>query len=113
MTLTDYRNFDKTVMEIKEYRNKRLKAKKEKLSLREFDYSIHLKVFTDLYKDIIEAGNIKTRETETTTSEEYMKKKINNWGDYTDLFLEFCVLPSWWSLLKDGHCLLVLHERKR
>ncbi|HAP5289151.1 hypothetical protein CKN63_12895 [Carnobacterium divergens] len=84
MTLTDYRNFDKTVMEIKEYRNKRLKAKKEKLSLREFDYSIHLKVFTDLYKDIIEAGNIKTRETETTTSEEYMKKKINNWGDYTD-----------------------------
>lgn len=84
MTLTDYRNFDLTVNKIKDYRTKRKEAKKARKSLRKFDYEIQLETFSELYEDIIDLGDFSTRETQTKTVEEYMKKKIKNWGDYTD-----------------------------
>ncbi|WP_295486436.1 AlwI family type II restriction endonuclease [uncultured Streptococcus sp.] len=84
MTLTDYRNFENVVKKIREYRNQREIAKNQKKSLRIFDYETQLNVFKELYADIIRMGDFKTRETETKTVEDYMKKKINNWGDYTD-----------------------------
>lgn len=49
-----------------------------------FDYETQLNVFKELYNDIIQLGDFRTRETETKTAEEYMKKKLRNWGDYTD-----------------------------
>lgn len=41
-----------------------------------FDYETQLNVFKELYNDIIQLGDFRTRETETKTAEEYMKKKL-------------------------------------
>lgn len=84
MTLTDYRKFDNTVEAIRKYRVAREKAKKQKKSLRIFDYETQVNLFSELYADIIDSGNISTRESRTETVEKYMKKKMSNWGDYTD-----------------------------
>lgn len=84
MSLTDYTKFDATVSSIKEYRIKRQEAKKQRQSLRIFDYNTHRSLFLDLYKDVIESGNISTRQTSTETVEEYTKKKLSNWMDYAD-----------------------------
>lgn len=84
MTLTDYRNFDKTVKSIQKYRMKRKELKQQSQSLKIFDHNTQLEVFKSLYHDIIEDGNISTRESITDTAEKFMKKKMNNWADYTD-----------------------------
>lgn len=84
MTLTDYRNFEKVIEKIKKYREQRGVIKQQKKSLRVFDYETQLSVFKELYADIIQAEDFKTRETVTKTAEAYMKKKLSNWGDYTD-----------------------------
>ena len=84
MTLTDYRNFEKVIEKIKNYRKQREIVKQQKKSTRAFDYETQLNVFKELYSDIIEAGDFKTRETVTKTAEAYMRKKLSNWGDYTD-----------------------------
>lgn len=84
MTLTDYRNFEKVIEKIKKYREQREVIKQQKKSLRVFDYETQLSVFKELYADIIQAEDFKTRETVTKTAEAYMKKKLSNWGDYTD-----------------------------
>lgn len=86
MTLTDYRKFDNTVENIKEYRIRRAGVKKRKESLRIFDYNVQVEEFKELYKDILETGNLGTRESVTETPEEYMKKKVKNWKDYTDSY---------------------------
>lgn len=84
MTLTNYNRFEETVNKIRQYRTDRKKIKKQKKSIKKFDYETQLNLFTNLYKDIIDSGNIKTRESKTETAEEYMKKKMSNWNDYTD-----------------------------
>lgn len=84
MTLTDYRNFEKVIEKIKKYREQREVIKQQKKSLRVFDYETQLSVFKELYADIIQAEDFKTRETVTKTAEAYMKKKLSNWGDYID-----------------------------
>ena len=84
MSFTDYTKFEETVCAIKEYRIKRQEAKSRRESLRLFDYNVHYNLFIELYKDIIDSGNLSTRQTNTETVEEYAKKKISNWMDYAD-----------------------------
>lgn len=112
MTLTDYRNFDETVEKILKYRVKRKEIKKRNQSLRIFDYNVQLEVFKELYGDIIEAGNIKTRESKTKTPEEYMKKKIANWGDYTDSYFRL-LRASGLVVYSEGRSLSISPERKK
>lgn len=83
MTLTDYHDFDATVDAIKRYRIRRKSVKGSK-SLNEFDYQEQLSIFKHRYKDELKNANFKTRESKTNTAEQYMKKKIRNWNDYTD-----------------------------
>lgn len=59
-------------------------GKKQRKSLKQFDYNIQLGLFKDLYEDIITSGNINTRESKTETPEKYMEKKRSNWADYAD-----------------------------
>ncbi|MEA0995309.1 AlwI family type II restriction endonuclease [Lactiplantibacillus plantarum] len=83
MTLTDYRNFDKTVNRVREYRKKRDSIRGHQ-SLRKFSSDEQEAIFYKLYKDQIDAGDINTRESKTSTTKSFMKKKTSNWGDYTD-----------------------------
>ncbi|HEL1761629.1 TPA: AlwI family type II restriction endonuclease [Streptococcus suis] len=84
MTFTNYKNFDKVVNDINDYRKRRDAAKRNKESLRNFDHQNRVDTFKALYQDIIASGNIKTRESQTNTTDKYVKKKLSNLSDYAD-----------------------------
>ncbi|HEA3261862.1 TPA: AlwI family type II restriction endonuclease [Pasteurella multocida] len=84
MTLTNYEDFDKVVNNILNYRDERNIAKKNNKSLRIFEHQNRINTFKVLYTDIIKSGNIKTRESETKTVDQFVKKKMNNLSDYAD-----------------------------
>lgn len=85
MTLIDYRNFSKTVAAIKGYRVRRKAIKDSKgESLDDFYKKEKLRVFKQIYHDQLIKGDFKTRESVTSTAQEYMNKKTRNWNDYTD-----------------------------
>lgn len=84
MTFTNYNNFDKVVNDINHYRQRRNNAKIAKTSLRKFDYNNKVNIFKTLYRDIIAAGNFKTRESQTKNVDEFVKKKLSNLSDYAD-----------------------------
>lgn len=111
MTLTDYRNFESVVNEIKDYRIRRKEAKRVRQSLRKFDYEVQLGVFSKLYKDIIDLGDFSTRETKTDTVDAYMKKKLKNWGDYTDSIFRVLRASGFFVFTK-GRSLSISKERQ-
>lgn len=110
MTLTDYHNFDATVDAIKSYRMRRNAIKGIK-SLQEFDDQERLLVFKNLYKDILAKGNFKTRESSTTTEEEYTKKKLKNWHDYADAI--FRLLHESGLIVATGHRTMRISPRRQ
>lgn len=84
MTFTHYKNFDNVVRDIINYRNIRKIVKQQNQSLREFDHQNRVNIFKILYKDILATGNYNTRESKTTTAEQYVNKKMRNLFDYAD-----------------------------
>lgn len=84
MTFTHYKNFDNVVRYIINYRNIRKIVKQQNQSLREFDHQNRVNIFKILYKDILATGNYNTRESRTTTAEQYVNKKMRNLFDYAD-----------------------------
>ncbi|MGV3202634.1 AlwI family type II restriction endonuclease [Limosilactobacillus reuteri] len=83
MMMTDYHQFNDTVNQIKDYRNRRNVIKGHK-SLKDFDHQEQLQIFKYKYHDLIERGDFKTRESKTPDIESFTKKKISNWRDYAD-----------------------------
>jgi hypothetical protein len=83
MILTDYRKFDEIVDEIKKFREER-EAVRGTINLNKFAEDKQIEIFSDLYADIINSKKFKTRESETKTEKEYIKKKLTNLSDYTD-----------------------------
>lgn len=85
MLLTDYRKFSYIVENVKIYRNEREKIK-GKASLKAFFATTKLKLFNELYSDLIDNGNFKVRESKDTSFRKYLKTKSDDWADYTDSY---------------------------
>lgn len=83
ITFTNYENFPQKVSEIKAFRKERAAIKGRK-NLKIFFEDYRQKYFLDLYNDLIQQNNIKTRESETPDAVSYIKKKLSNSSDYCD-----------------------------
>lgn len=98
VTLTNYKDFEKKVVELLDYRNQTLKTDKP---IRQFHNEYFEKYVTNLYQDQIDAGKIDTRETKTLTVKDFVKKKIRNVNDYGDSYIRYLVGSGLVVLTKD------------
>ena len=112
MTLTNYEHFDQTVKKIYTYRDLRNKVKDNKKNLRFFDYENKLNIFKELYKDVILNGDLRTRESETKTVDEFVKKKTSNLVDYADSIFRI-LLSTGLVLHSKGRTLQINSKRKK
>lgn len=87
MQLTDWRNFDSIKRKIVSFRRKKKNRNAANESYRDFISKIQMQEAISLYKDVIESGNYKKRESDGEQSSklvEYLNAKISNCYDYAD-----------------------------
>ena len=81
MQLVNYNYFDDIVEKIKQFREDKERYKGK---YKEFKQKVFYREARKIYEDEILSGNIRTRESRTTTVESFLDKKISNLRDYAD-----------------------------
>lgn len=108
VTLTNYKNFDQKVKELYNYR---IEMSSSDLPTREFHNKYFEQYVATLYEDVIKAGNIKTRETETKTKKSFVDKKIRNINDYGDSIIRYLVGSGLVILTKERKLIISDNQR--
>jgi hypothetical protein len=81
LQLVDYREFDTIVEKIKKYRVEKSLSEKNYKQFRTEYLEKELRI---IYKDDINSGKIKTRETSDVSISKFLKTKASNMRDYAD-----------------------------
>ena len=81
MQLVNFERFDEIVDKIKKFR---FEKERYKGKYKEFRQKVFYEEARIIYKDEIAAGEIRTRESNTTTVNDFLDKKIRNLRDYSD-----------------------------
>ena len=81
LNLTDYRNYETVLQDIKIFR---IKKGKYSNNYKKFADEIWTKVLIDIYNTNITKGNTKTRETKDNSLKKFISTKKSNARDYTD-----------------------------
>lgn len=88
ITMTDYHHFEQKIEELHNYR-----AQKEQSTYpsKKFHADYMFSYVKNLYRDILESGDISLRESQNVSESKFIKTKINNINDYADSYLRYLI----------------------
>ena len=108
MQLVNINRYNSIVEKIKKFR----KDKEEhKGRYKEFKDRVFYQEAYQIYKNDIDTGNIRTRESKTTTTKSFLKKKISNLRDYADAAVRNLRSTGLVNVTAIGRTLSILSER--
>ena len=108
MQLVNINRYDTIVNKIKKFR----KAKEEyKGKYKEFKDRVFHQEAYQIYKNDVDSGNIRTRESKTTTTRSFLDKKISNLRDYADAAVRNLRSTGLVKVTAIGRTLSILPER--
>lgn len=104
MQLTDYRDFDKIVKKIEQFRIRKAQYKGHyrKLIAETTEQELH-----EIYSREIESDSISIRENSTKSLEKFIKTKASNLRDYTDACFRYLRATKIVSISQSGHSLSI------
>lgn len=108
MQLTNYRNFDTIVNKIKKFREKKAKN--------EGNYKVFKKLYlhselNKIYRDRINSGNIKTRESSDVSKGKFIVTQENNTRDYADACIRYLRATELVNISHYGKSLSIVQDR--
>ncbi|MDQ7114135.1 AlwI family type II restriction endonuclease [Staphylococcus simulans] len=109
MTLTDFKDYEKTKNKIKKYRIKR-DGIKGSSSLKKQYEEYRLDIFRKMFADVLNKKEFKVRESKETNEKKFLKTKMNNSRDYTDSVFRFLRSTGLFVLTK-GKSISISPER--
>ena len=109
MQLTNYKKYDEVVCGIKRYRRLKFYATGSYKNFR--GKYLHDEV-KKIYKDIIDEGKIKTRESKETSLDKFVKTKANTMRDYADACVRYLRATGMIEISQKGHSLSIMPEKK-
>lgn len=110
MQLVNYKCFEEIVQKIILFRDCK---KKYKGHYKELKQDVFYRETRLIYRDDIISGNFKTRESKTTTAEEFLDKKINNLGDYADACVRYLRATGLVAVTAIGKTLSIVLEKTK
>jgi hypothetical protein len=109
MQLTDYRKFDEIVNKIKKFRQERKNSNQNyKIFLGEYIKS----EITSIYKEEIESGDVKTRESDEHSLDKFIKTKSSNLRDYTDACFRYLRETGLIAISQKKHSLSIIPDKQ-
>lgn len=109
MQLTDYHKFEDIVTEIERYR--RMKAYTEG-KYKKFRNDYIRKEIEKIYRDDINFGETKTRESKDKSLDKFLKTKSSNMRDYADACFRYLRATGLVEISQRGHSLSVMPEKR-
>lgn len=114
MQLINYTIYDDIVDKIKRFRKEKAAlASDKKKKYTEFRHDVFLREARYIYQDDIDVGNFSTRESKTTTEEDFLLKKISNMRDYSDAAVRNLRSTGMIKVTAIGKSLSILPEKKK
>ena len=110
MQLVNYERYDEIVAKI---RNFRIQKERYKGKYKEFKQKVLYEEYRAIYEDEIAAGDIKTRESKTTTVKAFLDKKIRNLRDYSDAVVRHLRTTGIINATAIGKTLTIAPERRK
>ena len=110
MQLVNYERYDEIVSKI---RNFRLQKDLNKGKYKEFKQNVFYNEARAIYEDKIVSGDIKTRESNTTTVKAFLDKKIRNLRDYSDAVVRHLRTTGIINATAIGKTLTIAPEKRK
>lgn len=110
MQMTHYTKFDDIVADIKLFR--RMKAY-EKASYKVFRGKYLRKEIEKIYRDDIDEGNTRTRESKGTSLDKFVRTKSNNMRDYADACFRYLRATGMVEISQRGHSISIMPEKRK
>ena len=108
MQLVNYNYFNDIVEKIKRFREDKERYKGK---YKEFKQKVFYREARKIYEDEILSGNIRTRESRTTTVESFLDKKISNLRDYADACVRYLRATGLVFVTAIGKSLSIIPEK--
>lgn len=109
LQLTDYKKFDRIVEFIENFRVKKVSHKG---NYKKFKAELQKEIILTIYKEDIDSGNIKTRESETKTLNKFISTKASNMRDYTDACFRYLRSTGLVNISQKGNSLSISPEKR-
>lgn len=110
LQLTHYRKFNEIISEIRQFR--RLKAYADG-SYKQFREEFMKNEVQKIFKDNIESGNTKTRQSQDKSVKKFVRTKIGTMHDYADACFRYLRATGLVEISQRGHSLSIMPEKKR
>jgi len=108
MQLTNYKKFNEIVNKIKQFREA---IKNHTGNYKTFTSEYLYNELIQIYKDDIETGKTKTRESSDTSLIKFLRTKANNLRDYTDACFRYLRATGLVSISQKGRSLEIIPEK--
>lgn len=109
MRLTDWRDFDKTVAEIRQFR---IDKEHNKGRYKKFLSEQRLRLVSDTFRREISRGDIQTRESKKTSLENFIKTKAANMRDYADACVRYLRATGLITVSNPGRSISIIESRR-
>lgn len=109
MTLTNWRDFDKKIDGVRQFR---IAKDRHKGRYRKFLNSVRGEILSDVYAKEIAAGRIKTRESSQVSIDKFIRTKANNLRDYADACLRHLRATGLVTVSNPGRTLSIIESRR-
>ena len=109
MQLTHYTKFESVLAEIRQFR--KMKAYAE-VGYKTFKGTYLRSEVEKIYKDDIDEGNTKTRESRDKSLDKFVKTKASNMRDYADACFRYLRATGMVEISQRGHSLSIMPEKK-
>lgn len=110
MQLVNVERYDEIVAKI---RNFRIQKERNKGKYKEFKQKVFYEEARAIYEDEIATGDIKTRESKTTTVKAFLDKKIRNLRDYSDAVVRHLRTTGIINATAIGKTLTIAPDRRK
>ena len=110
MQLVNINRYDTIIEKIKRFREGK-EGIKGKIHYKEYKDRIFYREAYQIYKTDVDAGNLRTRESKTTTTKSFLEKKIGNLRDYADAAVRNLRSTGLVNVTAIGRTLSILPER--
>ena len=108
LQLLDYRDFEKIVKKIDSFR---IRKAANKGQYRRFYFEEEQKELESIYKEELQSGRTKTRETLDDSREKFLETKASNLRDYADACFRYLRATGLVSISKSGKSISIIPEK--
>lgn len=110
MQLTHFSKFEEIIAEIKQFRRMKAYAK---TSYKVFKGEYVRREVEKIYRNDIDGGNIKIRESKHKSIDKFVKTKARNLRDYADACFRYLRATGMVEISQRGHSLSIMPEKKK